>query len=77
MLEIAAQYNLECWQLDDNTVFLNTDITVEVYVKMLPGYEKFEKSEVSLELRLLKSLYGLARARETGGTRSTNIKLKN
>ena len=38
VLVIAAEYNLECRQLDYNTAFLNADVTEEVYVKMAPGY---------------------------------------
>ena len=37
VLAIAAKYNLEYWQLDYNTAFLNADITEEVYIKMAPG----------------------------------------
>ncbi|CAN0562946.1 unnamed protein product, partial [Laminaria digitata] len=59
VLAIAAEYNLECWQLDYNTAFLNADVTEEVYVKMAPGYEKFDENGVPLVMRLLKSLYGL------------------
>ena len=59
MLAIASEYNLECWQLDYNTVFLNADVTEEVYVKMAPGYEQFDEDGVPLIMRLLKSLYGL------------------
>ena len=42
VLVMAAEYNLECWQLDYNTAFLNADVTEEVYVKMAPGYEQFD-----------------------------------
>ena len=59
VLEIAAEYNLECWPLDYNTAFLNADVTEEVYVKMAPGYEQFDEYGVPLVMRLLKSLYGL------------------
>ena len=31
----------------------------EVYVKMAPGYEQFDKNGVPLVMRLLKTLYGL------------------
>ena len=43
MLAIAAEYNLECWQLDYNTAFLNADVVEEVYVKMAPGYEELDR----------------------------------
>ena len=59
VLAIAAEYNLECWQLDYNTAFLNADVTREVYVRMAPGYEKFDENGVPLVMRLLKRLCGL------------------
>ena len=59
VLSIAAEYNLEWWQLDYNTAFLNADVTEEVYVKMAPGYEQFDENGVPLVMRILKSLYGL------------------
>ena len=46
VLAIPAEYNLECWQLDYNTVFLNVDVTEEVYVKMAPGSEQFDENGV-------------------------------
>ena len=58
VLTIAAELNLECWQLDYNTAFLNADVTDEVYVKMAPEYEQFDENGVSLVMRLLKSLSG-------------------
>ena len=59
VLAIAAEYKLECWQLEYNTAFLNADFTEEVYVKMAPRYEQFDENRVPLVIRLLKSLYGL------------------
>ena len=73
VLAIAAEYNLEYWQLDYNTAFLNADDTEEVYVKMAPGYEKFDKIGVPLVRSLSKSLYGFSQTPTNGGTRSTNI----
>ena len=52
VLPIAAKYNLECWQLDYNITFLNADVTEEVYVKMTPRYEQFDKNGVPLVVRL-------------------------
>ena len=52
VLAIAAEYNLECWQLDYNTAFLNADVTEEVYVNMAPGYERLDENGVSLSMRL-------------------------
>ena len=54
VLAIAAEYSL-----DYNTAFLNADVTEKIYVKMAPGYERFDKNGVPLVVRLLKSLYGL------------------
>ena len=59
VLVIAAEFELECWQLDHNTAFLNAKVEEEVYVKMAPGYEEFNNHGVSMVMRLLKSLYGL------------------
>ena len=59
VLATAAGYNLECWQLDYNTAFLNAAVTEEVYVKMAPGYERFDENGVPLVMRLLKILHGL------------------
>ena len=59
VLAIAAEYNLECWQLDYNTAVYNTDVTDEIYVKMAPGYEQFDENGVPLVMRFLKSLCGL------------------
>ena len=42
VLAIAAEYNLECWQLKYNTTFLNSGAMEEVYAKMEPGYEEFD-----------------------------------
>ena len=59
VLAIAAEYNLEYWQLDYNTAFLKADVTEEVDVKMAPGCEQFDENGVPLITSLLKSLYGL------------------
>ena len=59
VLSIVAECNMECWQLDYNTAFLNADVEEEVYVKMAPGYEEFDERGIPLVMRLLKSLYGL------------------
>ena len=42
VLAIAAEYNLECWQLKYNTTFLNSGAMEDVYAKMEPGYEEFD-----------------------------------
>ena len=53
VLPIAAEYNLEWWQLDYNTAFLNADVTEDVFVTMAPGYEEFDDNRVPLVMRLL------------------------
>ena len=58
VLVLATEYNLQCWQLDYNTAFLNAEVVEEVYVKMTPGYEEFDENGVLLVMSLLKSLYG-------------------
>ena len=45
---IVAEYNLECWQLDYNTTFLNADVEEEVHIKMAPGYEEFDGNRVPM-----------------------------
>ena len=59
VLAVVAEYDLECWQLDYNTAFLNADLKEEVYVKMAPGYEEFDANGTPMAMRLNKSLYGL------------------
>ena len=62
VLAMAAEYTLECWQLDYNTAFLNANVTEEVYVKMPSGYEQFDENGVPLEMRLLESLHGFCQS---------------
>ena len=62
VLVIAAEYNLECWQLNYNTAFLNTDVAEEVYVKMAPAYEELDDNGVPMIVKLLKSLYSLCQS---------------
>ena len=45
--------------LDMQTAYLNADVEEEVYVKMTPGYETYDKSGVPFVVKLKKSLYGL------------------
>ena len=58
-LAIASEYNLECWQLEYNTAFLNADVTEEAYVRVAPGYEEFDENGVPMVMRLLEPLYGV------------------
>ena len=59
VLAIAAEFDFECWQLDNSTAFLDAKVEEEVYVKMAPGYEEFNNNRVPMVMRLLRSLYGL------------------
>ena len=59
VLAISAEDNLERWQLDYNTAFLNDDVTEEVYIKKARVYEQFEGNGVPMAMRLLESLYGI------------------
>lgn len=59
VLAIAAEYNLECWQVDYHTAFLNAVVTEEAYVKLAPGYEELDENGVPLVMRLVKSLFRL------------------
>lgn len=36
VLGIAAKYDLECWQLNYNSAFLNANVTEGVHVKIDP-----------------------------------------
>ena len=63
VLAIAAEYNVECLQLECHIAFLNVDVMEEVYVKMAPGFEKFNDSGVPMVMELLKSLCGLRQSR--------------
>ena len=59
MLAIAAELDYEVLMLDVQTAFLNADVEEEVYAKMAPGYETYDKSGVPFVMKLKKSLYGL------------------
>ena len=59
VLAIGAEFDLECWQLDYHTAFLNVRVEDEVCVKMAPGYKEFDDNGMPMVLRFLKSIYGL------------------
>lgn len=67
MSAIAAVYNLECWQLDYNAAFLNAEAIEGVYVKMVPKNKEFDETNVSMSIRLRKSIYGLRQSTSTYG----------
>ena len=59
MLAVAAELDYEVLMLDVQTAFLNADVEEEVYVKIAPGYETSDMSEVPFVMKLKKNLYGL------------------
>ena len=59
MLAIAAELDYEVLMLDVQTTFLKAGVEEEVYVKMAPGEETYDKSRVPFVMKLKKSLYGL------------------
>ena len=58
-LRVAAELDDEIYMLDVQTAFLNADVEEEVFVKILPGYERSNESEVPLVMKLKKNLYGI------------------
>ena len=65
-------HNLEHWQLDCNTVFLNVDVMEEVYVKMAPGYEEFDDSGVPMVISFSRAFTASAKIQPIGGARLTS-----
>ena len=59
ILAIVAEPHYEVLMLDVQTAFLNADVEEEVYIKMAPGYETYDKSGVPFMIKLKKSIYGL------------------
>ena len=60
VLALAAQMELNMFQLDVKSAFLNCEIEEEVYVEQPKGYEV--KGEENKVYRLRKALYGLKQA---------------
>ena len=59
MLAIADELDCEVLMLDVQIAFLNVSVEEEVYVKMAPGYETYDKSRVPFVMKLKTSFYGL------------------
>ena len=59
MLAIVAEHDYEVLMLDVQTAFLDADVKKEVYVKIPPGYETYDKSGTPVVMKLKKNLYGL------------------
>ena len=65
LLAIAAHYDYEIWKIDVKTVFLNGNLTKEVYMTQPKGFISGSGSKVC---KLQRSIYGLKQA-----SRSSNI----
>ena len=59
VLAVAAELDYEIYMLDLQTTFFNADVEEEGFVKMPPGDERRNETEVPLAMKLKKSLYGL------------------
>jgi hypothetical protein len=60
LLAIATNLGLEIHQMDVDNVFLNTELTEEIYVEQPKGFE--DRDHPEYVCRLQKSLYGLKQA---------------
>ncbi|KAL3681776.1 hypothetical protein R1sor_024732 [Riccia sorocarpa] len=60
LMAIAAKEDWEIEQLDVDTVFLNGDLSEEIYMRQPPGFEV--KGEETKVCRLQKAIYGLKQA---------------
>src|SRR3954454_16055560 len=60
MLEIAAFFNYEIWQMDVKTAFLNGNIEEELYMIQPKGF--VDPKDVNKVCKLQRSIYGLKQA---------------
>ncbi|KAI9180050.1 hypothetical protein LWI28_000646 [Acer negundo] len=67
LLSIAASLDLEIWQMDVKTAFLNGSLDESIYMMQPEGF--IEKGKVDKVCKLQKSIYGLKQA-----SRSWNIR---
>ncbi|KAK4839943.1 hypothetical protein QYF36_026125 [Acer negundo] len=67
LLSIAASLDLEIWQMDVKTAFLNGSLDESIYMMQPEGF--IEKGQVDKVCKLQKSIYGLKQA-----SRSWNIR---
>ena len=56
LLAITAQYDYEIWQMDVKTIFLNGNLSDDVYMTQPKGFTSKDGSKVR---KLQKSIYGL------------------
>ena len=75
VLALAAQMELNVFQLDVKSAFLNGEIEEEVYVEQPKGYEV--KGEENKVYRLRKALYGLKQAPRAWNSRIDRYFVKN
>ena len=59
VLAIINYYDLEAYQLDVKTAFLNGELEEEIYMEIPDGYECDEKTKSTKVFKLQKALYGL------------------
>ena len=61
LCQLAAQENLQIFQLDVKTAYLNADIDYDIYLEQPKGFEVYENGS-KLVMKLNKSIYGLKQA---------------
>ena len=74
VLDIAVEYDLECWQFDFDTPFLNAELKEEFYVKLAPGYEEPDASGAPVVIQLHKSFIDSVKVETAGGVQSTHTR---
>ena len=62
LCQLAVQENLEIYQLDVKTAYLNADIDHEIYLEQPKGFEVIGNNGMKLVMKLNKSIYGLKQA---------------
>ena len=60
IIAIVAHFDLELYQMDVRTTFLNEDLVEDVYMSQLMLFEEVGKEHMVCKLR--KSIYGLKQA---------------
>jgi hypothetical protein len=63
LLEIAAYFDYEIWQMDIKMAFLNGNLTVDVYIIQLEGFVDLKHAGKICKLQ--KSIYGLKQASQS------------
>ena len=67
MLEIAAFYNYEIWQMDVKTAFLNGFLKVKLYMMQPEGF--VDPKGANKVCKLQRSIYGLVQASQSWNIR--------